>query len=251
MLARLHERKLLIPTAMVLVAVPVLVWLGLWQLDRKAWKDGLIGDIAARTAAAPVDLERLLAGPSGDGQAARSNLEYARARVRGRYLHDKELYFYAPDQRLGPGVHVYTPFARSGSGDVLFVNRGFVPERFKEPASRAQGQVPGEVEVVGLVRLPGAHARFVPDNNQKANLWFWRDFDGMVRAAFGDPAPKTVPVFLDAEADAPGGWPKGGVTELKLSNRHLEYALTWLGLAVALVAIYVVYAVTRLRGDGS
>ena len=54
---------------------------------------------------------------------------------------------------------------------------------------------------------------------------------------------------IDAEAEpaAPGGWPKGGVTRLELPNRHLEYALTWYGLAGALVAVFIAFAATRWR----
>jgi surfeit locus 1 family protein len=247
MIARLRERKLLIPTVMVILALPMLLSLGFWQLDRREWKEGLLADIANRTRAEPVALERLLKGVA-DAPVARADLEYARARVRGQFLHDRELYLYAPSQTYGPGYHVYTPFQIAGSGDVLIVNRGYVPERFKAPAGRAQGQVDGDVDVVGLVRLPGAHARFVPDNDPKGNLWFWRDFDGMLAATFPKDPPKSLPLFIEAEADAPGGWPKGGVTELKLPNRHLEYALTWFGLALVLAAIYAMYAIPRLRG---
>jgi surfeit locus 1 family protein len=58
-----------------------------------------------------------------------------------------------------------------------------------------------------------------------------------------------VPFIVDAELDPglPGGFPKGGVTRLELPNRHLEYALTWYGLAAALVAVFAAFAVTRWR----
>ena len=83
-------------------------------------------------------------------------------------------------------------------------------------------------------------------------MWFWRDFEGMIDAAFraGSRPTEVIPLFIDAEGAAPGGWPKGGVTELKLPNRHLEYALTWFGLAVALLAIFAVYVAGRLRPAG-
>jgi surfeit locus 1 family protein len=58
-----------------------------------------------------------------------------------------------------------------------------------------------------------------------------------------------VPFFVDAEAspENPGGFPKGGVTRLALSNRHLEYALTWYGLALTLIGVFAAFAVGRLR----
>ncbi len=50
-----------------------------------------------------------------------------------------------------------------------------------------------------------------------------------------------------AEPTPPGGWPKGGTTRLQLTNRHLEYALTWYGLAATLIAVFAAYAATRWR----
>jgi surfeit locus 1 family protein len=246
MLARLRDTKLLVPTIMVVLALPVLIWLGFWQLERLAWKDGLIAAIAGRTKAEPMDVAAFYDELAGKPLEAG---EYTRVTARGRFFHDKELYLYAPSSRLGPGFHVVTPFVLAGSEQVLLVNRGFVPEQLKDPAARAEGQVSGETVVTGLVRQPGVQAQFVPENDVQANLWFWRDFDGMIAAGFaGASAPgQTLPIYVDAEAAAPGGWPKGGATELKLANRHLEYALTWFGLAAALAAIYAMYAAGRLR----
>lgn len=249
MIQQLRALKLLIPSVMVIVALPVLIGLGFWQLDRLAWKQGLLADIAARATAEPVPLRARLSGPSGEGPVADADLEYARVSAQGRFVHDKELYFYAPDPRQGPGVHVYTPFALSDGGKVVFVNRGYVPEALKQPAARSEGQIADETTVVGLIRRPVAPDRFVPSNEPDQNLWFWRDLPAMRTAAFGTAAaPEVLPIFIEAEGEAPGGWPKGGVTELKLPNRHFEYALTWFGFAAALFAIFLIYASQRIRG---
>jgi surfeit locus 1 family protein len=246
MLARLRETKLLVPTIMLALALPVLIALGFWQLDRLAWKEGLLAAIAARATAEPIEATAFYDGLAGKPVQAG---EYTRVTARGRFLHDKELYLYAPSPTMGPGYFVFTPFVLAGSQRTTLVNRGFVPEALKDPALRAQGQAAGDVNVTGLVRMPQSQSRFVPDNDPKANLWFWRDFDGMITAAFqNSPKPeKLLPFFIDAEGAAAGGWPKGGVTELKLPNRHLEYALTWFGLAAALAAVYATYAIGRLR----
>src|SRR5688572_9516293 len=107
-----------------------------------------------------------------------------RAKVRGRFLNDKERYFYAPDPNLGPGYHVYSPLEISGTNAVVFVNRGFVPEALKDPAKRPDSLLDGEVEVVGLMRGPSVKGTFTPDNDVKANLWFWRDYAGLFASAF-------------------------------------------------------------------
>lgn len=228
---------------MTLVALAILLGLGFWQLERKAWKENLLATIAARAAQPPVDF-------LGATTATHDNelgFEYLRARVRGRYRHDKERYFYAPDAKLGPGYHVYTPLEIAGSDAVVFINRGFVSEDLKDPTKRSQGQVEGEVEVVGLMRAPGLKGTFTPDNDAKANLWFWRDYAGFFASAYSGTERRPVAAFLDAEEAAPGGWPKGHATLVDIPNRHLEYALTWFGLAGTLVAVFAAFAWTRLR----
>jgi surfeit locus 1 family protein len=229
---------------MTLVALAILLGLGFWQLERKAWKENLLATIAARTSEEPVDLLNAYSATHENDLG----FEYMRAKARGRFLNDKERYFYAPDPSLGPGYHVYTPLEISGTKAIVFVNRGFVPEALKDPAKRPDGQFDGDVEVVGLMRGPGQKNTFTPDNDVKANLWFWRDYAGLFASAFAGTDRTPIAVFLDAEDAAPGGWPKGHATLVDLPNRHLEYALTWFGLAATLIAVFAAFAWTRLRG---
>jgi surfeit locus 1 family protein len=173
------------------------------------------------------------------------DIEYARVRVAGHFHHDKERFYYAPGKE-GPGFHVYTPLQTSGAQAVM-VNRGFVPAALRDREARRDGLPTGEVEVVGLLRAPGQRNWFTPDNDPGANLWFWRDLAGMAGSAFGAQAGLVAPFFLEAEARPGEAWPKGGVTRLDLPNRHLEYALTWYGLAAALVGVYGFFAASRHR----
>lgn len=244
MLTKLRDMKLLVPALMVAVALPFLIGLGIWQMQRMAWKEGVIADITARTTAEPIALNDVLASAK-----LASTLEYIRVRFTGRFLHDKERYFYAPDPALGPGFNVYTPLELSGQTGVVFVNRGYVPERLKDPAARAEGQVPRDVEIVGLLRAPGGKGSFTPDNDPAGNLWFWRDLPALALSAFGEPGRAVVPFVVDAEGAAPGGAPKGGATLVNLPNRHFEYALTWFGLAATLAAIFVAYVASRFKAE--
>ena len=239
-------KGLLWPAVMTVVGVAFLIGLGTWQMQRLAWKQGLIGAIAERTHAVPVPLAAV------EGRAAEGgDPEYARVTVEGRLLNDHELHFYAFDERLGPGYHVVTPLKRA-DGSIVFVNRGFVPQDRKDPATRAAGQPTGDVKIVGLVRAPSPAGLFTPDNDPAKNTWYWYDLDAMAAAALAPGKSPVVPFIVDAEVDPglPGGFPKGGVTRLELPNRHLEYALTWYGLAAALVAVFAAFAVTRWRQPG-
>jgi surfeit locus 1 family protein len=224
-----------------LPALAILLVLGTWQMQRLTWKEGLIAQINARVHQPPmplVDAEKL---PPG-------SREYARVKVRGTFRHDVEQLVWEPDQRQGPGYHVYTPLRRD-DGRFILVNRGYVTEALKSPSSRGQGQLPGEVEVIGLLREPPARGAFDPNRDARTGVWYWRDFDGMTHAALGADASKAVRYFLDAETMPanPGGWPQGGTTRLTLPNRHLEYALTWYSLAATLVGVLIAFIISRLR----
>lgn len=239
-----QRARLALPTVCTLAALVVLIGLGTWQMQRRAWKEGLLDAIAQRVTATPVPLDA-----AARRWAAGEDLEYLRVTARGRFQHDKERLLYAPGKE-GPGFHVFTPL-ETADGRTLFVNRGFVPDAVKDPAARAAGQPQGEVEVTGLLRGPGEQGWFMPANEPTRNLWFWRDLDGMAASVLGRDRARVLPFFLDEQsrdsARQPGTWPRPGVTRLDLPNRHLEYALTWYGLAGTLIAVYLAFAHARLR----
>jgi surfeit locus 1 family protein len=228
------------------VALALLVALGNWQLERRAWKQGLLDAIAARTAAQPIPLVDALAAAR-----AGADIEYLRVAVRGRFDHAAERHVYALDDAGQPGFHVYTPLT-TPERRVVLVNRGFVPFVQRDPSTRQAGQI-GATALVGLARNPRPPAWFAAASDPAHNLFYWPDFRAM--AASVGPAYATadiVPFFVEAEAlpANPGGLPQGGVTRLALPQNHLQYALTWYGLALALLAVYGVFAAGRLKALG-
>lgn len=218
------------------VGVAVLIGLGLWQLQRLEWKEGIIARIEARTEKKPITLEQALALA-----AERPDTSYIPVHVKGRFHHDRERYLYALSLEGEPGWHVITPL-ETVRGDVVLVDRGFVPEAFRDPATRPQGQIEEVVGVTGLVRTPEKPSLFIPENDPDKNQWFSRDLTAMSRSMFPGATVQVAPFFLEAkDSDIPGGWPRGGQTRLILTNNHLQYALTWFGLAAVLAVVYGVY----------
>ena len=234
-------RGLLLFTAFSALSLALLIGLGVWQLQRFEWKQGLIAQIEARAHAEPVTLKETVTRAR-----AGEDVGYLRIRVEGRFDNSKERHLYAvSDGTLG--WHVITPL-KTPEGKVVLVDRGFVPDALKEPSSRAQGEINDAVSVTGLARAPDTQGRFIPDNEPAKNRWFWRDLGAMSKSMFPAGAPDLAPFFLEAErSDIPGGWPLGGQTRLDLPNNHLQYALTWFLLALCLVVIYVIYVRSRLR----
>ena len=238
-------RSLLAPAVATLVALAVLIGLGAWQLERRAWKEGVIAQIQARAFGPPGAIAPEAAWPSWKAK----DDEFRRVRVTGTFLHDREtpVHGLAPgDQRGAPrqGFYLFTPLRLSTGGTVM-VNRGFVPTELRDPIARPGSQPEGDVGITGLVRAPETKSRFVPDDRPAENQWFSRD-----PAAIANAKGLTVAPFYVAADDTPnpGGWPQGGQTSLSLPNNHLQYALTWFGIALTLVGVFGAFAWRRLRG---
>jgi surfeit locus 1 family protein len=239
--ARTADRRLVWASIATLAAFAVLIGLGWWQWQRKAWKEGLIAQITARTTAAPVSIKTA----HDRYRQAPDQVEYLRVGAEGRFDHTKERYFYAPVTG-GTGWHVVAPLVMADGGTV-WVNRGIVPDALRDPAKRPEGQIAGTVSIVGLARLPTAADTFTPPNDPVRNAWYRRDVDELDASAFGS-GHRSLPFVIEADDTAvPGGWPKGGITRLVIPNRHLEYALTWWGLAATLVGVYAAFAISRRR----
>jgi surfeit locus 1 family protein len=236
-------RSLLWPGLATAIALTILAALGLWQLERLAWKESLIAQVAARTGAAPVPFETFRS------RADEAGLDYIPVSATGRFRHD--LAALVPYNQPGAtkglpvrGYLVFTPLVAE-TGEVTMVNRGFVPEERKNPATRAQGSPEGVVTVTGLLRRAEPARWFLPADDPAANLFFTRD-PVAIAAAKGLTSP---PLYIDADATSnPGGFPMGGQTQISFPNNHLSYAFTWFGLAATLVGVFGVFAARRLRG---
>jgi len=214
-----------------------LLALGVWQVERRAWKLDLIARVDQRVAAVPV------APPSDWDRVDADRDEYRHVRISGRFLNDREAQVVASTAK-GAGYWVMTPL-QAADGTVVLVNRGFVPTGNRDPATRAVGQVDGPVTVTGLLRITEPKGGFLRSNEPAAERWYSRDV-AAIAAARG--LTDVAPYFIDADATPnPGGLPIGGLTVIAFPNSHLVYAVTWFGLAV-LLAFGVGYAVRSERG---
>jgi surfeit locus 1 family protein len=243
--ARRSWAALLWPSVSTLIALAILISLGVWQLQRLAWKTGLVAMIAARTTAAPVPLP-----PEADWSHL-DDYGYRHVTLQGTFEHDKEARVFRPlsDPRGrygGLGDLILTPL-RLASGAIVIVNRGFVPEDRIDPATRADGQVGGEVTITGLMREPEARNPFTPADEPGKHIWYTRD-PASIASVFN--LDRVAPFTVDADASAiKGGLPQGGETVLSLPNDHLSYALTWFGLAFGLFTVYAIYVWRILFGQ--
>src|SRR5215813_3485497 len=152
----------LVPSFAAVVAFAILLSLGLWQLDRKAWKEGLIATIEQRLSVTPV----MLPAPPAWPRLTAAEDEFLRVAVTAEFLNDCEALVYTSGSTLrkgtsGPGFWVFTPALLEG-GAVVMVNRGFVPDGKQDPATRPNGEVAGPVSITGVLRWPELPGVFTP-----------------------------------------------------------------------------------------
>ncbi|KNY19464.1 SURF1 family protein [Methylobacterium sp. ARG-1] len=235
-------RDLVAPGIASLIALAILLGLGIWQIERKTWKEELIARIVRQSRAEPV------APPAPDAwDPARA--EFRHVRVSGHFANDREALVHGlaagetPGRAL-QGYYVITPLVRTDGGTVL-INRGFVPTELKAQADRKDGLIEGPTTVTGILRASEPRAIFVPEADPARGEWFNRDVTGIAAArGITDAAPYLI------EADAVPGqttWPRGGQLKVDLPNNHLQYAFTWFALAACLIGVFGVFAYRRLH----
>ncbi len=238
---KLRQSGLLWPFILSLVGVIILVMLGNWQMRRKAWKRDLIQLVQERVGSEPANIESL-----SQGALEGNDIRYQPVKVAGKFDHAYERFYFLPFKNQ-TGWHVFTPLTLS-SGDIVFVDRGFVPESVKLQSSRLDGLPGGQVEIEGLARpFQAKQGMFVPDNNVADNQWFWRDGQALYDSLPGYQGQRFA-FMIDVKKSAQyGKWPRAGVTRVKFQDKHLGYALTWYGLALTLMGVFGAFAFVRLR----
>jgi surfeit locus 1 family protein len=230
--------------------IAVLVGLGLWQLQRRVEKHALIAALDERLAAAPEPLPPAsrwsLLTPAHD--------EFHRFRFTATYQPGPDAMVYSSGSALredisGPGTWAFLP-VRLPTGQTVVINAGFVQNTMLDRAEQDRvvaGLISREpVAVTGYIRFPETAGVLTPAQNVAKRLWFTRDHLAMARAlGWGNVAP----FYIDLEAPVPAsGIPKPGPLDVHLKDDHLQYAITWFGLAGAVAIAFGFWLRGRVAG---
>ncbi len=218
----------------------VLLGLMVWQIQRLAWKEGLIATLEARLAAAPVPLPAA-PDPARD--------EFLRVTVAGRFTGATGSHGFADAAHLttirpwGAGYRLIAPF-RTAEGRLILVDRGFLPLAEKNEGGRAARPTPapqGPVILTGALRWPQSADWFAAGGQGPAdNVWLSRDLAALA------PLWDAEPVLVVAETPtAVDRWPVPRPLTVELPNDHLGYAVTWGGLA----AVWALMGAALLRRE--
>lgn len=209
----------------------ILIGLGVWQLDRLAWKTELLATIDARMSAPAVTLPASVEDPSV--------WDYRRVTVDGRFEPSQALRLVSRVHDGQAGEQVIMPLERDdvdGPGQIVLVDRGWVPNGWQPDAGAVAGPV------TGVLHVPTRPGWLRPANDPEANTWFFVDLDDMA-AAVG--ATRVFPMVLYQDAGPAETPPIGGQLRVDLPDNHLNYALTWFSLALVLLVIYVLFHLRR------
>jgi cytochrome oxidase assembly protein ShyY1 len=236
-----------------LVMVAVCVGLGLWQLQRRAEKHALIASLTERLATAP----EALPAPSQWSALTRAGDEFRRVSFVATYEPRPDAMVYSSGSGVredisGPGTWAFMP-ARLPTGEIVVVNAGFVQNTMQDRAQQDRAVarlITNEpVTLTGYIRFPETAGTLTPNENPAKRLWFARDHLGMARAlGWGEVGKPIAPFYVDLEQPVPAsGIPKPGPLQVHLKDDHLQYAITWFGLAGAVAIAFGVWLYGQRR----
>ena len=220
------------------------VYLGVWQLDRMEWKEAIIEQVAMQKAKNPEEFSIKTHNQKED--------LYKKVFMSGAYLHDQEIllsakYFSADRKKKEIGYHVITPFLTT-ENIIIFLNRGWIPEKFKEQESRPDSlyQTNGDTIIEGLVRENQGQAPwYMPQNTPSKDQWFWIDLPEMQKRLAEKTGKDNIKQVLIQQTNltTTNGfeYPVTISTDFEFYNQHAMYVLTWFSLAFIILIMWIIY----------
>ena len=230
------------------IVLAILISLGNWQVRRLAWKEQLIADVTSRVASQPIAAPSPQEWPS----TSRDSHVYQSVTVTGHYDHSREVHVWFALGKPqggdygGPGYFILTPF-KTIDGWTVIINRGFVPEQLKEAPSRPDTLVTDQMTLSGLMRFDEPKNWNSPKADKVKNVWIVREVSEMTEYLKLD-STNTAPYWIDlTKGQGINGLPQGGETRVTFTNSHLQYAMTWFGLAGVLILVFCVWLYRAVR----
>lgn len=218
-------RRLFLPLFFGILGTAILLWLGTWQVQRLAWKEAVLAEINARIADAPVEVPS-----SPDVEADR----YLPVTAEG-LITDEEIHVLASSKQTGAIYRVVAAFETGGRR--LMVDRGWI-----KPNQKDTPRASFEARIIGNLHWPDEIDNYTPVPDVVKNIWFARDVAAMAEVLNAEPV---LIVLRENTANNTDVTPFP-VTASGIPNDHLQYAVTWFGLALVWV-VMTLYYLRRMR----
>ena len=211
----------------------VLIALGIWQTSKVSWKNSVIADAEQRLTAPPAALPKTLDAQRDD---------YKRVVVEGRFLNDEESYFLTSQTLKGPGFDVIVPFETT-DGRRILIDRGYVPQRLRDPSTRAETTIEGPTRVEGVLRWPDDTSSWTLDADLPKREFYSRSVKPLADLM------NTEQVLVMASETAGNAWPRGSKAQVNIRNSHLPYAIQWFLIAAAWAVMSFFWTRKLMRGE--
>lgn len=248
-----RQYGLLWSTLCFILALAILLSLGAWQWQRKVWKEDLLQQLEAAQKGQPENLASLLYFTDPD------EVRFRRLRINGTFMHNLEMHIWSPTE-AGPVWRIITPLKLNTVGvgadtdfpSHILIIRGNVDDDHKRYTTRPELQPSQPLAVTGRVRFDSTNWA-TPAPDIKKNEWYALDLEAMTKKLKTTVSlANSAPFFVEAETAISGPpAPQPDLKQLTLNNRHLEYAVTWWGLALTLIGVYAAFIRGRLRAFGA
>ncbi|WP_417451370.1 SURF1 family protein [Kordiimonas sp.] len=226
-------------TATVFICLLILIGLGTWQARKVGPKTELLAQIESGLDKDPLPLPVHLDDPT--------SLDYHRVSFRGELMAAEPVRVFATSLDGKAGYHIYMPVKKQ-YGMAVLVNFGWIPVQMRVNPGLPVGET---LDVTGVLRTSAVPGSMTPENDAQAGNWYTADVYEMAQA-FGLRTKEFYHFRIFADADVlAADWPKGGQVRVDIPNNHFQYALTWYGLALALVGVYLLFGFKRGRETGN
>ena len=212
------------PLIAFICAFSILISLSLWQVKRLKWKSELINERVASFELDPINLEDII-NPEKN--------EFRKVLVKGEILNEHEMFMPALSKRGNNGFHILVPIKTKDNNYIIY-DTGWIPLKKKKKEDRVNNISSNFETFEAVIRTSGRKGYFQPDNDTDTNTWFFVEPTKMSNF-IGIKLQKNF--YLEAFDNGPNGYPLGNQTRIYLRNNHLQYALTWLMIALGLVGV--------------
>ena len=216
----------LLATLMMLCGVAILCTLGMWQLDRLTWKEGLLANIEAQS----VKTSRIFT----TADLTPEN-EFQTGTINGTFLNDKTIKIVPRTYDGKSGAHIITPFKIGTDIEerIVLVNRGWI--------SAEAGELSLETPrtITAMIRKPPRPNMFTPHNDTTSDEWYRVSYDDIKTAHRFDNIALTMLYETCTDTPRAATTPNPCALTLNINNNHLQYAFFWFAMGLILIVIYI------------
>ena len=222
-------RKLIFPILLGVAGCGVLVSLGVWQVQRLAWKENILTELDARLTGAPTPFSTA---------ATEADDEYTRVTLSGTPT-GEELHVLTSGTTAGTGYRVISKFILD-DGTAILVDLGLLPLDGKDAPPLI-----APMQITGTLLWPDDKNASTPDPDLAKNIWFARNTVTMA----DDLSTDSFMVVASTANPADARLTPLPVETSGIKNDHLEYAITWFSLAFvwAIMTLFLIFRTTRQK----